>query len=211
MMGNGTLPPILPPKANVEAIATFVVPVAITTTALPDGTAFSPYAATLAGIGGTTPYSWSITAGSLPAGLSLNASTGTISGTPTAAGTTSFTVTVTDATPTTTTPPGPFVASRSLSITVRPAPLTITTMSLPDAQVGKPYAATVTAIGGTSPYTWSITSGSLPRGLSLDPATGVIAGTPTRPPGTFSFVVTVTDAIAATASQGLSITASPGP
>jgi hypothetical protein len=210
-MGNGTLPPILPGKANVEATATFVVPVAITTTGLPDGTAFSPYTATLAGIGGTTPYSWSVTVGSLPAGLSLNASTGTISGTPTAAGTTSFTVTVTDATPTTTTPPGPFVASRSLSITVRPASLTITTMSLPDAQAGKPYAATVTAIGGTSPYTWSITSGSLPRGLSLDPATGVISGTPTRPPGTYSFVVTVTDAVEATASRGLSITVSPGP
>ncbi len=210
-MGNGTLPPILPGKANVEATATFVVPVAITTTALPDGTAFSPYVATLTGIGGTTPYTWSITAGSLPAGLSLNSSTGKISGTPTAAGTTSFTVTVTDATPTTTTPPGPFVASRSLSITVSPAPLTITTMSLPNAQVGKPYAATVTAIGGTSPYTWSITSGSLPRGLSLNPATGVIAGTPTRPPGTFSFVVTVIDAIETTASQRLSITVIPGP
>lgn len=86
---------------------------AITTTSLPNGTANSAYSATLAATGGVTPYSWSVISGSLPAGLTLGPSTGVISGTPTTAGTSSFTVQVTDANAKT--------ASAALGITINPA------------------------------------------------------------------------------------------
>ena len=67
----------------------------------------------------------------------------------------------------------------------------ITTTSLPGATLGQAYSTTVTASGGTTPYTWGVTSGSLPPGLFLDPATGAITGTPTRA-GTFPFSARVT-------------------
>lgn len=85
---------------------------------------------------------------------------------------------------------------------VLPAP------ALSRAIQGKPYSATLQALGGTAPYTWS--SGPLPAGLSLDPATGVIAGTPTAT-GTFSFPVTVIDKPGATQTATASLTVEPPP
>jgi hypothetical protein len=85
----------------------------ITSTVLPDGVQNSAYATTLTASGGQAPYSWSISAGNLPAGLTLAASTGAISGTPTSAGTSNFTVRVTDA--------NSLTATQALSITISPA------------------------------------------------------------------------------------------
>src|SRR5207249_2425365 len=84
----------------------------ITTSSMPNGTQGTPYSATLVATGGTTPYTWSIAAGSLPAGLSLASSTGVISGTPVAAGTASFTIQVADVNLQT--------ATKPLSITINP-------------------------------------------------------------------------------------------
>ncbi|MGH9629118.1 MAG: DUF4082 domain-containing protein, partial [Bryobacteraceae bacterium] len=94
----------------------------------------------------------------------------------------------------------------STTLTVQPGPLSITTASLPGGTVGVAYSATLTASGGTPPYTWSISTGSLPSGLTLN-ATGSITGAPTVA-GTFTFTVQVMDAAtpAATASKSLSIT-----
>jgi hypothetical protein len=141
-----------------------------------------------------------VAAGTLPAGLTLAASTGVISGTPTATGTTSFTVQVSDATAATST--------QSLSITVN-AGLTITTSTLPGVTQNVSYSTTLAATGGTAPYTWSITAGALPAGLTQAASTGVISGTPTAT-GTSSFTVQVSDASSATATQPLSIAVSPG-
>jgi len=159
----------------------------ITTTTLPAGLVGQAYSATIVATGGTTPYTFSITTGTLSAGLSLNASTGAITGTPTTLGTSPFTVTVTDSSSPTQT------ASAPLSITVDAA-LMITTTSLPGGTIGTAYSAAITATGGVIPYSFSITSGSLPNGLSLGSSTGTISGTPTGPPTTSAFTVQVADA-----------------
>jgi len=85
-----------------------------------------------------------------------------------------------------------------------PQPLNITTTSLPNGAIGVAYSQTLQATGGTTPYTWSIPSGSLPSGLSLTQSTGVISGTPTAI-GTSNFTARVTDAVSATDDQALSI------
>jgi hypothetical protein len=150
---------------------------------------------------------WTLAAGSsLPAGLTLSTA-GVISGTPTTAGTSTFTVTVSDSTI-----PTAKTASKAFSVTVNPAGavLTISTTSpLPAGTVGTAYTQTLTATGGTTPYSWALAAGSpaLPAGLTLSTA-GVISGTPTAS-GTVSVNITVTDAATATATQAFSITINP--
>ena len=178
----------------------------IVTTSLPPGTQNTGYSAMLAATGGLTPYTWSVTAGSLPRGLSLNSSTGAITGAPTGGGISNFTVQAADA------ELPPATASAQLSITISPAvPLSITTASLPDGTAGTPYNSPITAIGGVYPYTWSIISGSLPAGLTLKRNTGAITGVGTII-GRSNFTVQVTDSetppVSATAQ--LSITINPG-
>jgi hypothetical protein len=183
-----------------------VTQLTVLTTSLPAGSQNIGYNVMLAATGGVTPYSWSVTAGSLPIGLSLNSSTGAITGAPSGAGISNFTVRVTDSN----SPPA--TASAPLSIIITPAVLlSITTTSLPSGNVGNAYSATLTAIGGVYPYTWSITSGALPDGLHLNPSTGAITGTPTTV-GTSNFTVQAADSETppVTASAPLSIVISPG-
>jgi hypothetical protein len=173
------------------------VPLAITTTSpLPDGATGTLYTFTLAATGGTTPYTWAASVG-LPTGLNLNASTGVISGTPTVASTFNFSVTVTDSLGAT--------ATKNLSIKVNSSvPLSIVTTSpLPDAKSGTIYTFTLSATGGTTPYTWT-RLGALPDGLTLDGSTGLISGKPTLA-STFNFSVTVADSASHTATANLSI------
>ncbi len=184
---------------------TVLQPLTVTTSSLPGAVVGSSYSQTLQATGGTSPYTWSVASGSLPSGLSLNSSTGVISGMPTQTGASSFTVDATDG------ESPQHTASQALSITVGPA-LAITTASLPSATQNVAYTTTLAASGGASPYTWSIASGSLPSGLSLNPSTGVITGTPT-PIGTASFAVRATDGESPvqSATQSLSLTVSQSP
>jgi hypothetical protein len=162
----------------------------ITTASLPNGTTGVSYSATLAASGGTTPYTWTLTSGALPAGISLNASTGEISGTPTAvANGTALTFKVTDSE----SPAVSTTATLSLTVTAAISPLQITSTSLPNGTVGTPYSATLAATGGKVPYTWSLMTGTLPAGLSLNTSTGVISGTPTATANAASLTFKVTD------------------
>ena len=170
----------------------------ITTTSLPNGIVNAAYSTTLKSAGGTGTITWSVSQGSLPAGLSLSNS-GTISGTPTAAGTTNFTVSATDSS----TPPQ--TKTEALSITINLV-LSITTTSLPNGLTGTAYSQTLQSTGGSGTITWSVTTGSLPAGLSLSTA-GAITGTPTTA-GSSSFTVTAKDSGTPQQSvqQALSIT-----
>src|SRR5881296_1954232 len=172
-----------------------IPPLQVASSQLPGGTAASAYSATLSASGGTSPYSWSVSSGTLPTGLSLSSS-GTLSGTPTVAGAFPFTVAVKDA--------ASASASASLSINVVSIPpLQVTSSQLSGGTVGTTYSATLNASGGTSPYSWSVSSGTLPTGLSLS-SSGTLSGTPTVA-GAFPFTVAVKDAASASASASLSI------
>ena len=160
----------------------------LTTSFLPDGQVGSPYSTTLSAAGGTAPYTWTLTSGTLPAGLHLDSATGVISGLPTAGSSaTPLTFTVTDSA----NPTGTATASVTLTITV--VPLVITTTSLPDGQVGVAYSATLTSSGGTGAVSWTRLAGTLPAGLQLQAATGVISGTPTAAVSNVSLTFTATD------------------
>ena len=182
---------------SVDYSATVYEPLTITTDSLPDGYAGTEYSQTLTATGGTGTYTWSIIDGNLPDGLTLDSSTGVISGTPNTAGTFNFTVKVDD---------GFQNYEKSLSITIYYESLTITTTSLPDGAVGTLYTANLTATGGRgeSYYTWSIASGTLPDGLTLDPSTGVISGI-LGTGGTFNFTVKVADGVTISLPKDLSI------
>jgi prepilin-type N-terminal cleavage/methylation domain-containing protein len=154
-----------------------------------------PYTQTLKGIGGTEPYSWSISSGNLPGWATLNASTGVISGTPNSTGTTSFTVMLNDSAGKT--------ATKDFSIIISELP-SITTSSLPDGEMGIIYNQPLVVTNGTGPYRWSLLSGSLPDGLDPDLPGGVITGTPVTS-GIYSFTVQVQDFTETTATKDLSI------
>ena len=183
-------------RASKQFTLAVVGAITITSTTLPDASTQSQYSQTLTAAGGTPPYSWSVTAGALPNGLSLQPATGLLSGTPASTGAFNFTVTVTDANSAT--------ATQQFSITVGQGVAITTASTLPAATAGVSYAATLHAAGGTPPYAWSLSQGSLPGGLTLDAAAGTIAGTPNAP-GTFNFTVRATDAAKAAGTALMSI------
>jgi hypothetical protein len=185
------------PKQSTSLTVKIEPPPVITTTTLPSATLNQSYSQPVTATGGVPPLKWTIASGSLPAGLSLAASTGdtvNITGTPTMGGNSNFTIAVTDAT-------GASNTSGPLNIVVSTLAFT-TTSPLTPGTVGTPYSQQFAASGGMSPYTFAVASGStLPAGLTLDPTTGILSGTPTTAAaGNDSFGVTVTDSEATPAS-----------
>jgi len=176
----------------------------ITNTSLTNGNVNAAYTATLQSTGGVAPILWSVTVGTLPTGLSLNASTGAITGTPTESGVVSLTFQAADSSL------PQQLATKALALTIDGGTLSITTTSLLNPMEGESYNQTVHFIGGTLPVTWSLASGTLPTGLSLDPSTGAITGTPPLAAvGSSSFTVQLVDSSAPTpqtAMQPLSLT-----
>jgi len=166
----------------------------VSTASLPSGIRSQSYSAALAATSGTPPYTWSVPGGTLPTGVSLNPSTGALTGTPAVEGSFSMTFTVRDS--------NTLTGSRSLSILINPpASPDIATSGLPSGARTEPYTATLSATGGTPPYTWSATG--LPDGITLS-AAGTLTGTPSVE-GMFSPVFTVADALAMQAQKSLAL------
>jgi hypothetical protein len=173
-------------------------PITILTTSVPDAAPNQPYSVQLTASGGTgTGYVWSLQAGNLPFGLTLNAQAGVISGTPTQAGTSSdFTIGVRDS--------GGNSTDRRYSLYVQQTPGPTITSSAPSSfvfSVGAPYtrpnSITYLAEGGQAPYSWQATG--LPPGLQIDPAGGFLYGTPVQA-GSFPAEIMVSDALGESAS-----------
>jgi putative Ig domain-containing protein/lectin family protein len=179
-------------------------PPVITTTGLPAGIVGTAYRQTLALQRGASPFHWSVSAGALPPGLTLNSGTGAIAGTPTSAGTNTLTVKVLDN--------AGQSATHAYTVVVTSPPPVIAAQTLPAATSGQPYSATLSASSGTPPYQWLVTSGALPSGLILGSATGTISGTPAASGlSTFTVTVTVTDRGGHTANRSFTITVLPPP
>jgi len=179
---------------------------------LPLGVVGQTYSTQLTAQLGTPPYSWVVVQASPPDGLNLD-TTGLISGTPTAPTTTnSFVVRVTDAKNATDT--------KTFSILINKTPLTVNSANLPQGYVGVLYQApALTATGGIGTYTWSVSRGTLPPGLAINPATAGITGTPQQPASfdsvtrtaTSKFTVQVQDGQGTVATADLSIVINLGP
>lgn len=161
----------------------------IDTTALPNATVGVAYSQALTGSGGGSPYTYTTTS-ALPAGLTF--ANGTISGMPTQTGPFSLAIKMTDST---TGNGAPFSTTKTLTLTVDAAALRLAPTTLPMPMVGQAYNQVFTASGGTPPYRYSVSSGSLPTGLSIDPSTGVLSGAPTAT-GTSTFTITASDSSA---------------
>jgi len=197
-------------RADASAVAslsiTIVSGLTITTTSLVDGNQNSLYFATIGATGGVEPFTWTVSAGALPAGLTLGTSTTdtvTIAGTPTTQGRTSFTITATDVDGNT--------SSQAFTVSIDPPLLlAVATTSLADGTEGALYSQTLAAKNGVKPYTWNVASGTLPSGVTLS-AAGVLSGTPGAAE-TFTFTVQVTDSTTPTpevATQSLSLEVNP--
>ncbi|NJD38120.1 MAG: choice-of-anchor D domain-containing protein [Geobacter sp.] len=186
-------------------------PLAITspsTNSFPDATALGAYSVQMIAAGGYTPYSWSATG--LPAGLSINASTGLISGTASTVGKYTITVTVKDGS-------SPTAKTNSRSYTLQIGTISITSAVLSSWTQGVNYSGTgssnynlnSTISGGVSPINWALQSGTLPTGISLS-NDGVLSGAATAS-GNYSFTAVATDATSQNATGSYSITINKAP
>jgi hypothetical protein len=271
-------------KSATAAVTVTPPPVSITTTSLLTATAGTAYSSTLSATGGKLPYTWTLSSGSLPSGITVQ-SAGSISGTTSQTGSFTATIEVTDSsspkltssksltltvnaavaitiTPTTASvasgastaftalvsntsnvavtwsaSPGtvstsglyqaPTVTSdtaatvtatsqadttksATASVTITPPPVSVTTTSLSSATAGAAYSNALTATGGTTPYAWSLSSGTLPTGITVQ-SSGSLSGTTTKT-GTYNISVEVTDSSLPklTASQSLTLTVAAG-
>jgi CSLREA domain-containing protein len=167
---------------------------------LPAASTNVAYTQAFSASGGTSPYTWTET-GALPTGVTWTAATATLAGTPTVSGTFPITIKVTDSTTGT---GSPFSKTVGYTLSVSAPTITITPTTLPAATVAAAYSQSVAAGGGTSPYTYTVTTGALPAGLTLSSA-GTIAGTPTAG-GSFTFTVTAKDSANFTGTQNYTLT-----
>ncbi len=159
----------------------------------PDAEVGANYTARLTVTGGKAPYTWTVTGGTLPLGVTFS-SNGTFSGAPKVAGGSTVTVQATDA--------NGASAQNTVTVNVDPGP-TVSTVALAPATIGTAYLATLGVVGGTAPYSWSIASGGIPGGLVLS-STGVLSGRPGAL-GTSTINVRVSDALGSQGTKSLTV------
>jgi hypothetical protein len=179
---------------NITVTASICPTITISPSSLISPATGRAYNQNITAAGGVTPYTFALTHGSLPSGLTL-AANGTISGTTTAIEADTFTVTATDSNGCT--------GSKEYALQVN-ACLSINPATLPNDTVGKAYSQIITATGGTAPYSFTVSSGALPTGITLSPS-GVLSGSGTEV-GTFNFSITVSDTFGCFAAQSYSMT-----
>ncbi len=164
---------------------------------LPGGSVGASYSQTVAGSPAGT-YSYAVSSGALPAGLTLNASTGAITGTPTTTGSFNFTITAA------TSGGGSCSGSRTYTVAITCSTITLSpTSPLPGGQAGVAYSQTI-SVSPAGSHTFSLISGSLPSGITLNPATGVISGLPSTV-GSFTFTIKAQTAGGCNATQSYTL------
>jgi len=170
--------------------------IAISPSTVPNGALSTPYSVQFTAVGAVGAVTWSTSPGALPAGLSLNTSTGLLSGTPTSTGSFAFTVQAVDS----------MLTAASANYTMQvPNSLTIAPASVPNGTVGTLYSQALTATVASGAVSWAVISGALPGGLTLGASSGIISGTPTAP-GAFAFTVQATDGSAQTGTRAYAMT-----
>ncbi|MFO0799159.1 MAG: Ig-like domain-containing protein [Gemmataceae bacterium] len=170
--------------------------ITVTPATLPDPVLSTTYNQTITASGGSNTFTFSVSAGALPDGLTLSGA-GALTGTPTLSGTYNFTVRATDAFGST--------GTRSYTLVV---PLVLSPAGLPNGTQGVAYSQTVTVAGGVAPYLFSVSTGALPDGLTLDANSGAITGMPSVA-NTFNFTVTATNGAGRAGSRAYSVVVAP--
>ena len=160
---------------------------------LPTGMVNTPYSTTFLASQGAGGYVFSVIAGSPPAGLALSPA-GVLSGTPTAYGSSQFTVQVADSAGTT--------VARVFTLNILPPPLTLTTGPLANTQINTPLSIQFAGSGGIPPYTF-VEFGALPPGTSIN-SSGLLSGTPTKA-GSYPFLIFIDDTTGASVSKNYTL------
>jgi len=191
---DSTNQPVAAKAGPASSIGILATAIALAPASLPGGIVGAAYSQSITASGGVAPFAFAVSAGALPAGLTLS-SAGVLSGTCTLPGTYGFTVRATETTGCS--------AIRSLSVVVTCPPIPVAPAFLPDGAVGTAYTGTVTASGGLPPYTFTLQSGTLPPGVTLA-ANGQMTGTPTAAT-TATFTVLATDAGGCTGTKSYTV------